>query len=62
MEHTFQEIDELLDLGLRLKMLRLQIGRFLLPGNLPNLKLPVPDPLLDPQTGAFQMSKLAEAL
>ena len=43
-------------------MLRIQIGRVLLPCSLPNLKFPVPDPVLDPKTGVLQMSNLAEAL
>ena len=57
-----EEVDQLLDLDLRLEVLCVQIGRVLLPGNLANLKFPMPDSLLDPQTRAVQMAKLAKAL
>ena len=55
-----EEVDQPLDLGLRLEVLCVQIGWVLLPGNLANLKLPMPDSLLDPQTRVLQTAKLAK--
>ena len=49
----------LINCSIRLEILRIQIGRVLLPGILPNLEFPVPDLLLDPQSSAFQMSEIA---
>ena len=54
-----KEPDHLLNLRLLLKVLSVVIGRVLLPGNLANLEFPMPDPLLDSQARALQVTELA---
>ena len=43
-----KEVDQLLDLRLRLEMFHVQVGWVLLSSNVPNLELPMPDSLLNP--------------